>query len=232
MSDPVPPNENAPTQASLSVRLTRRAAAFGLLAFTAGCASREDRLIAENPGLTRDLAAHYGPRPNETHPLPPLELDGIDTRLLKQDVPYPGRERPGTVVVDRGDRFLYLVQPGGRAIRYGVGVGREGMRYAGSARIGRKAEWPRWTPTANMIAYDPRNAEWAGGKEGGLGNPLGARALYLYEGSRDTMFRIHGTTEPETIGTAVSSGCIRMFNHDVIDLYDRVATGTPVLVRA
>jgi lipoprotein-anchoring transpeptidase ErfK/SrfK len=128
-------------------------------------------------------------------------------------------------------RRLYLVEEGGRALRYGVGVGRsEALNFRGSAVIGRKEKWPRWTPTATMVAAIPRYRAYAGGMEGGPDNPLGPRALYLYRDGRDTYFRIHGTIEPETIGTAVSSGCIRLFNQDILDLFERVPVGTHVTV--
>jgi len=176
-------------------------------------------------------AAMYGPRPDELHPLPATDISEVDPRFLRREVAYYGREEPGTIVVDTDARYLYLVREGGRAIRYGIGVGKEGLAWSGRARVGRKAEWPRWTPTPAMIRREPeRNAPWAGGMPGGLNNPLGARALYLYDNGRDTMYRIHGTTEPWTIGESVSSGCIRMFNQDIIDLYNRVPVGSPVVV--
>ncbi len=129
------------------------------------------------------------------------------------------------------ERRLYLVQSNGTALRYAVGVGRaEAMNFRGSAVIGRKEKWPKWTPTARMMAAMPRYRSHAGGMDGGLDNPLGARALYLYRDGRDTYFRIHGTAEPESIGQAVSSGCIRLFNQDIIDLYNRVPLGTHVRV--
>ena len=138
---------------------------------------------------------------------------------------------PGTIVVDPKRRFLYLVETSTHARRYGVGVGRAGLAFTGSATIGRKAKWPRWTPTKNMIRREPgKYAKYAGGLAGGRGNPLGARALYLYRGKRDTMYRIHGTTQPWSIGRAVSSGCIRMLNAHVSDLYARVPTGASVVV--
>ena len=116
-------------------------------------------------------------------------------------------------------------------MRYGIGVGKAGLEFEGGARIGRKAEWPRWTPTPNMIAREPeRNLKWAGGMEPGLTNPLGPRALYLHKDGKDTLFRIHGTSEPWSIGKAVSSGCVRLFNQDIIDLYSRVPTGSRVVV--
>jgi lipoprotein-anchoring transpeptidase ErfK/SrfK len=176
-------------------------------------------------------AAMYGPRPDESHPLPATDISEVDPRFLRREVAYYGREEPGTIVVDTAARHLYLVREGGRAIRYGIGVGKEGLAWGGRARVGRKAMWPSWTPTAAMIRREPeRNGKWAGGMQGGLDNPLGARALYLYDSGRDTMYRIHGTTEPWSIGQSVSSGCIRLFNQDVIDLYNRVPVGSPVVV--
>ncbi|MCD6070463.1 MAG: hypothetical protein K0S42_979 [Microvirga sp.] len=176
-------------------------------------------------------AAMYGPRLDEPHPLPATDISEVDPRFLRREVAYYGREEPGTIVVDTQSRYLYLVREGGRAIRYGIGVGKEGLAWSGRARVGRKAAWPRWTPTASMIKREPeRNARWAAGMEGGLSNPLGARALYLYDNGRDTMYRIHGTTEPWSIGQSVSSGCIRLFNQDIIDLHSRVPVGSPVVV--
>ncbi|MDP2801728.1 MAG: L,D-transpeptidase [Phreatobacter sp.] len=164
--------------------------------------------------------------------LPAMDTSGVNPRWLRQTVAYTGGEATGTVVVRPAERHLYLVTGRGTAIRYGVGVGRQGALWHGRAVIGRKGSWPNWTPTANMIRYDPRNARYAGGMPGGINNPLGARALYLHRGGRDTMYRLHGTNVPSSIGTAVSSGCIRLFNHDIIDLHDRVRVGTPVVVLA
>lgn len=137
----------------------------------------------------------------------------------------------GTIVVDPKNHFLYLVEGRRTARRYGVGVGKAGLAFQGSADISRKAEWPRWTPTKNMIRRDPRRyAKYAKGVPGGPKNPLGARALYLFKNGRDTYFRIHGTTQPSSIGRSVSAGCIRMINDHVIDLYKRVPLGTKVVV--
>jgi lipoprotein-anchoring transpeptidase ErfK/SrfK len=141
----------------------------------------------------------------------------------RQEVDYSGREAPGTIVIDTPQKFLFLVEPGGRAIRYGVGVGRPGFEWSGIKTITRKAEWPGWTPPPQMMLRRP---DLPAHMDGGPDNPLGARALYL--GS--SLYRIHGTNEPETIGRDVSSGCIRMMNEDVIDLYDRVRIGTKVIV--
>ena len=130
-----------------------------------------------------------------------------------------------------GERHLYFVEPGGMAMRYTVGVGREeALNFRGNAVIGRKAEWPHWTPTGDMIRRMPIYAHYTAGLPGGINNPLGARALYLYRGNQDTYFRLHGTIEPETIGQKVSSGCIRLFNQDIIDLYNRAPVGTRVVV--
>lgn len=151
-------------------------------------------------------------------------------RFTPQRVRFSGY-RPGTIVVDPRNHYLYLVESRTRARRYGVGVGKAGLAFQGSAVIRRKAEWPRWTPTKSMIRREPaKYARYAEGVPGGPGNPLGARALYLYKGKRDTLFRIHGTTQPWSIGRSVSNGCIRMLNSHVKDLYKRVPLGARVVV--
>ena len=154
----------------------------------------------------------------------------VDPRFRRQRVEYSGSEPPGMIVVDTSQRFLYAVEADGWATRYGVGVGEQGLAFKGMATVGRKAEWPSWTPTASMMKRKPRLVQYAGGVPGGPNNPLGARALYLYQGGRDTHFRVHGTDEPWTIGTEVSNGCIRLINEDIIDLYDRTPLGTTVVV--
>ncbi len=155
----------------------------------------------------------------------------LDQQYMPQSVPYPSSYPPGTVVVDPRNRFLYLIESDLSARRYGVGVGKAGLAWSGKAKVGRKAEWPRWTPTPNMIKREPHKyAKYADGVRGGPGNPLGARALYLYRNGRDTLYRIHGTTEPWTIGKAISNGCIRLVNEHVADLYERVPVGAQVVV--
>ena len=146
------------------------------------------------------------------------------TREIVQD---PTNERPGTITVDTNNRYLYLSLPNGQAVRYGVGVGRQGFTWKGRTHIGRKEAWPNWTPPAAMLKRRP---DLPRHMTGGEDNPLGARAMYLFSGNRDTMFRIHGSNEPWTIGQAVSSGCIRMLNNDVTDLFSRVKVGATVVV--
>lgn len=156
-----------------------------------------------------------------------------DLAYERYEIDDPTGEKPGTIVVDTKMKFLYFVLPGNRAIRYGVATGAEAYGWTGRATIARKAEWPHWTPPADMVARWPhlKPTLAAGGLSGGPDNPLGARALYLYQGNRDTLYRIHGTNEPETIGREASSGCVRMRNVDVIDLFARVPVGTQVIVQ-
>jgi lipoprotein-anchoring transpeptidase ErfK/SrfK len=154
-----------------------------------------------------------------------IRANGESTRQLVSD---PTGERPGTVVIDTPSRKLFLVLNEGRAFEFGVGVGREGFAWKGTARVGRKAEWPAWVPPSDMLKRRP---DLPRHMEGGIENPLGARALYLYDGRRDTMFRIHGTNEADSIGHAVSSGCIRLLNADVENLYEMVPVGSRVVVR-
>lgn len=205
---------------------------IAMLALTlAGCVSTQQAQDTALKAPHPTYVAMYGPQPNEKFHIPATDISAVDPQFLRQEVAYDTSEQPGTIVIDTGSRHLYLVRENGRAIRYGIGVGADGMKWAGRAQVGRKAEWPRWTPTAAMIRRDPeRNRPWANGMPAGPNNPLGPRALYLFQGGRDTLYRIHGTTEPETIGEAVSSGCIRMLNQDILDLYSRVPIGTPVVV--
>jgi lipoprotein-anchoring transpeptidase ErfK/SrfK len=164
--------------------------------------------------------------------IPAVDTTRIDPRYLRQvvETPYGLPAQPGTIVVDPNNRFLYLVLEGGQSVRYGIGVGREGFGWQGEATINSKQMWPKWFPPKEMVERDPRAAPYANGMDGGLENPLGARALYLFQGKVDTLYRIHGTNEPWSIGTAASSGCIRMLNQDIMDLYARVPEGTRVVV--
>jgi lipoprotein-anchoring transpeptidase ErfK/SrfK len=157
---------------------------------------------------------------------------GGSTYRGKQIVSYPTNEAPGTIIVNTGERRLYYVLGDGQAIQYGVGVGRQGFQWSGVAKVGAKREWPAWHPPQEMIQRElaQYGRQLPARMEGGPGNPLGARALYLYENGRDTLYRIHGTNEPRSIGLATSSGCIRMLNEEVIDLYNRVSMGAKVIV--
>ncbi|WP_426439076.1 L,D-transpeptidase [Bradyrhizobium genosp. P] len=164
-------------------------------------------------------------RPDADEPgLVPDESYQLDPEWQKQVVYYRSNEQPGTIVISTAERHLYLIQGNGRALRYGIGVGRDGFQWQGLVNITRKAEWPDWTPPPEMIARQPYLPRFMAG---GPGNPLGARAMYL--GS--TVYRIHGTNQPDTIGTAISSGCFRLVNNDVADLYSRVPVGTKVIIR-
>jgi lipoprotein-anchoring transpeptidase ErfK/SrfK len=165
----------------------------------------------------------------------PFPVSEDDYLLVKPQfrpriVDFPTKEAPGTIIINTRQRFLYLVLGDGRAKRYGVGVGRRGFQWSGTARIGRKAKWPVWIPPQEMMERDREAAKWPDGMPGGPNNPLGARALYLYQEGVDTLYRIHGTREPHTIGKAVSSGCVRMLNADVAEVFDRTPVGTKVIV--
>jgi lipoprotein-anchoring transpeptidase ErfK/SrfK len=205
---------------------------IGLPAVALAACSSSRTPVVQEPMIDPYYQRMYGDVIGEPFPVAAMDLRRVDPKWWRQEVPYVTDERPGTIVVDTPNRFLYLVMEGGRALRYGVGVGKtEALVFRGNATIGRKAEWPRWTPTRSMINREPdRYGPYADGLPGGPTNPLGPRALYLYKNGADTLFRLHGTTEPYTIGTNVSSGCIRLMNQDIIDLYARVPTGTRVVV--
>jgi lipoprotein-anchoring transpeptidase ErfK/SrfK len=213
--------------------LTRRSLLVGLPLFLAACQSSSPQRPEMEVGPL-GYAEIYGPVPTEPFPIPAVPVERIDPTYFRQEVDPPVQigMRRNTLVVDPANRFLYHVRDDGSATRYGVGVGRDGFAWDGDAVVGSKQEWPKWFPPDEMIARDPRLKPYDDGMEGGLNNPLGARALYLYQGRRDTLYRIHGTNEPWTVGKAVSSGCIRMINQDAIHLYARVEIGTPVVVLA
>ncbi len=179
------------------------------------------------PPAASPFAPRYGALDDGGFHVPGVPAGEMKDRNRRTLVVDPTGQPAGTLVVDPENRFLYLVQENGKALRYGVGVGREGLEFSGTAEVAHKRAWPRWTPTPNMITREPEKYEkWAGGES----NPLGARALYLFKDGKDTLYRIHGTNEPWSIGEAVSSGCIRMMNQDVIDLSQRIPDGTKVVV--
>jgi lipoprotein-anchoring transpeptidase ErfK/SrfK len=167
------------------------------------------------------------PRDKQLLANPPYANATVPEPYQRHVVRYHRRELPGTIVVDTDARYLYYVMPEGKAIRYGVTVGEDALTWSGVAKVGRKEEWPSWVPTKDILRRIEGLPKFV---EGGPKNPLGARGLYLFDGNKDTLFRIHGTNQPELIGEAISSGCIRMTNEDVIELYDKVKIGTPVVV--
>jgi lipoprotein-anchoring transpeptidase ErfK/SrfK len=189
-----------------------------------------------DPALARRFASLYGPVSGEPHALPTVRMADVDPAFIRMTVSYRTGEAPGTIIIDPQNHYLYLIQEGGLAIRYGVGVGRQGFGWSGTANVHDKQEWPDWYPPKEMLARQPELMAHMSELQGGLGmpggtrNPLGARALYLWQGNKDTLYRIHGTSEPWTIGRSVSSGCIRMLDQDVIDLFERVPVGAKVIV--
>ncbi len=218
---------------------SRRAVVLGLAALAAGCRTTdapepvspaaEARKAAAKQQAMADLEEWYiGSIPDEPYDIPLVDRSKMAPELARQSVAYSGPEGPGTVVVDIDGPFVYLVQPGGTAIRYGAGVGRQGFSWRGVAEIGRKGTWPDWRPTATMKSILKDLPEYMAG---GVNSPLGARALYLHQNGRDTLFRIHGTNEPWSIGERVSSGCVRLLNEDIYDLHGRVNVGTTVIVK-
>ncbi len=212
--------------------LGHRLAALILVGLVAAGCVPEDIPVAEAPpAITPADPTIYAARNDGGRRLAAIDVAAIHPALLRNRVPFETTEAPGTIVIDTRGPFLYLVEGEGMATRYGIAVGKEGFGWTGTGVIARTARWPGWTPPPEMIARDPSLAKWAGGMPGGLQNPLGARALYIYFNGRDSGYRIHGTNQPNSIGWAASSGCFRMLNQDVVDLYDRVPTGTRVVVR-
>jgi lipoprotein-anchoring transpeptidase ErfK/SrfK len=164
------------------------------------------------------------------YPIEPVNPRRIRKKFRRTVVEFNGNAQPGTIFVDPDNRYLYHVIAPGQATRYGVGVGRQGFEWSGDAIVGIKRRWPRWVPPRTMVDRDANALRWVNGQPGGPDNPLGARALYLYANGVDTLYRIHGTNDPSSIGKAMSSGCIRMLNEDVAHLFDLVEIGTPVIV--
>lgn len=185
---------------------------------------------AVQPDLLPADPSVYAARTDGGRTVSAIDVSAYHPALLRNRVPFATAEAPGTIVIDTKGPFLYFVESEGMATRYGIAVGREGFGWTGQGTIARTARWPTWTPPPEMISRDPALKKWAGGMPGGADNPLGARALYIYFGGADSGFRIHGTNQPKSIGWAASSGCFRMLNQDVIDLYERVDRGARVVV--
>ena len=201
---------------------------FGLTAFgVAGCQSVPEPTITAPPE-DYDDSWYIGSIPDQPFDIPLVDRTRMKPELMRQTVTYTGGEKPGTIVVNIDERFLYFVQSDNTALRYGIGVGRQGFSWRGIAEVGRKGVWPEWRPTTTMKRVLKGLPEHMAG---GVARPLGARALYLYQNGQDILVRIHGTNEPWSIGEQVSSGCVRMLNEDIFDLYNRVKTGTVVKVR-
>lgn len=204
---------------------------FGVvLTLVAGCALEDGALLPPPEPTPQPIA--YVAAKDGRHVIPALDPARVPVEYQRAVVANPLPEaEPGTILVDTGTRHLYLVQDRRHALRYGIGVGRDGFGWSGETTVARKAHWPTWTPPPEMIRRQPSLSQWANGQPGGPRNPLGARAIYLYQDGRDTGFRIHGTPEWWTVGQNASSGCFRMIQQDVVDLYERVAPGARVIVR-
>jgi lipoprotein-anchoring transpeptidase ErfK/SrfK len=214
---------------SLAVRLG--GALVGLPLVLAACATTPAGVTEVGGAVSPATRAMYAVVDDGRFVVPAIPDRYLTPENIRQEVDFWADEPPGSIVVDPYTTHLYYLLGNDRAIRYRVGVGAMGRTFAGRAAVGRKQEWPTWTPTANMISIEPDlYGPWAGGMEPGLENPLGARAMYLYRGGRDTMYRIHGTYAPSSIGDSVSAGCIRMFQQDAMDLFERVEIGTRVRV--
>ncbi len=214
----------------MSFVISRRFFVIGAPLALSACADIVKVSIPQTVSIQNSIPSIYDELDSEPCPVDANYKTEFDPQFLRQRVPYNTRYVPGTIVIDPNARFLYFVEPDGQATRYGVGVGREGFGWNGTAKVGRKAVWPTWTPPSTMIKRKPELVQYANGMPGGPENPLGARALYLYQGSKDTLYRMHGTNEPDSVGQAVSSGCIRLFNQDIIDLHRRVTVGSTVVV--
>lgn len=184
-------------------------------------------------GPPPEYVSMYGPIPSEQFPIPAVDLTKVPQQFWRRQVDYSSPHPVGTLIVDTNTFYLHLVQEGGKAMRYGVGLGRQGFEWSGRGMIQWKQAWPKWTPPAEMIERQPELEKWSaenGGMPPGLDNPLGARALYIFQNGEDTLYRIHGSPEYWTIGKAVSSGCVRLMNQDIIDLYSRVPGGSTLIV--
>ena len=202
--------------------LTAAAASLGALGL-GGCITQDGMSLAEAQKL-------YGPAPNEKFPIPATDISRLDPKYYRRTVAYDTKEAPGTIIVDPGNYYVYRVEGDGSATRYGANVGRDGFRWSGDAYVGRKAEWATWTPPREMIKRQPEVAVWAKGMPGGLENPLGARTLYMYQNGRYTLYTIYASSDPDTIGDGVTSGCVGLLSQDMMHLYDRTPVKTKVIV--
>lgn len=211
-----------------SGQLDRRSFLFGS---AVGLASLGLGGCVTSDGMSRTEAAlMYGPVPEEKFPIPAVDVTKIDPKYYRRTVRYASDEAPGTIVVDPGNYYVYRIEGDGNATRYGANVGRDGFRWSGEAYVGRKAEWPIWTPPKEMIARQPEARKYAGGMQPGLDNPLGARTLYLYQNGVYTLYTIYSTSDPETIGSGITSGCTGLLTQDMLHLYAQTPVKTKVVV--
>ena len=210
--------------------LSRRLLLLGTLGFASNAAAGTPHPFYGGDMFVRDPALIPPPESPVDFEIASVNLKSIPSQYRRQIVEFDGFEPPGTVIVNPHQRMLYLTLGDGKALRFGVGVGRDGFAWSGEALINMKRVWPRWVPPEEMVLRDKTAAKWANGMPGGPENPLGARALYLFANGEDTLYRIHGTNEPKSIGEAVSSGCIRLLNQDIAELYSRVPLGSKVIV--
>jgi len=226
--DRVSAGDGGSVEGTRSGQLNRRSflfgSAVGLGALSlAGCAT--------SGGMSRAEAAKlYGPIPDEKFPIPAVDVSKIDPKYYRRTVRYASKEAPGTVIIDPGKHYVYRIEGDGNATRYGANVGRAGFLWSGDAYVGRKAEWPVWTPPKEMIARQPEAAKYAAGMPGGFDNPLGARTLYLYQDGKYTLYTIYSTHVAQSIGTGVTSGCTGLLTQDMMDLYSRTPVNTKVVV--
>lgn len=202
----------------------------GVILALSGCDEAGVSMSNTSPVTITPPETHYAALPDNGFTVPKVPVEKVDPEMLRQEVVYPTTQPVGTIIIDPSTKHLYLVTQKNRALRYGIAVGRSGFGWSGEADITGRTHWPMWTPPPEMIVRRPELAKFAHGEPGGLENPLGARALYLKTNGVDYGYRIHGTPEWDSIGHNASSGCIRMINQDVMDLYDRVPDGTHVVV--
>jgi lipoprotein-anchoring transpeptidase ErfK/SrfK len=210
-----------------SRRLDRRSFVFGSVASLGafgltGCASTDDGRA--------EAAKFYAAVPSEKYPIPAVDIGKLDPKYFRQIVRYDSKEAPGTIIIDPANYYLYRIEGDGKATRYGANVSRPGFLWSGEVYVGRKAEWPTWTPPKEMIARQPEARQYAAGMPGGLDNPLGARVLYLYKNGAYTVYTIYSTSDPETIGSGITSGCTGLLSQDMLDLYSRTPVKTKVIM--